>query len=282
MRFQDIHEYDGRTCYATTNESLGMWKELLDGIEVDHAASICSGGEVGFFTIAPRARERVVLIDHAYGSLYFAMAKYKIIEKLGAKKAHELLTSEDGGKIRAELDKAVKGLLPDAAMRDVNGQWPSKASPYYDPYYRRNMLKTAWGNITEDDLAALRRARTKITFAHGDINDLSDLGPFDLVYLSNALSYLGREGAKGGRSGNRSYSYGAPKESEYRVENIVKPGGFVCFTYNSGVPPACTEAWKIITERKPQEVAAKYKDSSMSHSWRYVVAQIPEKGVKAA
>src|SRR4051812_5629858 len=89
--FEDLNGFNGTsTEFPFCNEHLKTWHKALDGIEVDNAASICSGGEVTFFAILPHVKEKLVAIDHSYRSMFYAIAKYHVVEKLGAVKAHKL------------------------------------------------------------------------------------------------------------------------------------------------------------------------------------------------
>jgi hypothetical protein len=304
VKFTDLHEYDGRSCFVTTNESLGTWNDLLDGVKVERAASICSGGEVAFFAIAPRATQEVYLLDHAYGSLYFAIGKYNLIEKLGPTKAYKLLTSNDGEKIAKAFLDANKD-LPTHGNSDAYAHWPtlrsveqaaSKEKPppeppnrysmaWYDWYDRwgprgygrdrkYNKFASCWAHLDPKAISAFsKRVRERVSFVHGDINDLVDLGPFDLIYLSNALDYSGRSTEEQRKATYKRHTYGEDTVSTvYKIEEIVKPGGIVCFSYKIS-KPRVTENWTVLNETP----RAKHNDATDT-SWRYCVAQTPQKG----
>lgn len=270
MKFKDLNDFNALTCYAVVNENISAWRECLDGIEVDNAASICSGGEVAFFGILPSVKERLSLIDHSYASMYFAIGKYNMIEKFGASKTHELFTGFNwykGGRrwspsvdnyvqdpeaessissndLRKAFDKANKRLP--TAKHGVNGYWPPAS------------LRVTWQNIDVQEVAEFRRNRTKIQFLHGDVGDLADIRPYDLVYLSNALDYKGRNG-----SGHDAF----------RLNEVVKPGGFVlyCFqginAYPIG-PRKVPAGWEIIKEITPDR-------RNYGLHWTHRVCQVP-------
>lgn len=270
--FKDLNEYDGKTFYGATNESLKAWDKVLDGVNVKRAAGICSGGEVVFFRILPRVEERLTLVDHCYASLYYAIGKYGTICNNAAKKAHEMLTerqatgsSELLGK---EFEKANKGLPMlenDNIKKRVRGY---AYSPTSTPRISNHMFLR---DVSEKDVSAFKRARNKVEFLHGDIRDLIDLGPFDLLYLSNALDYLGRGGVTGDGFG---------------IEKIVSPGGYVAYTcqrsaypsssYYSNSPtksgrgddmkPGCVAKWDVVAEQ--------YDVGSLS--WNHVLCRTPQ------
>jgi hypothetical protein len=71
MVFEDLDEgKDTRHSeFVVCNESVAVWRKLLDGITVKRAASICSAGEIAFFAILPIVDEELLAIDYSYGSL---------------------------------------------------------------------------------------------------------------------------------------------------------------------------------------------------------------------
>lgn len=234
MKFEDLNTYDGRhTEYPVCNESVAVWRKALQGISVDNAAAICSGGEVSFFGILPFVTKQLQAIDHSYTSMYYAVGKYHIIEKLGAKEAYKVFTNR-------ELLRAVMPLFASANKKlptDIvtkNAEVLAKRYKRYDTRYQRTYgsqhyddfdfirldhwsMVRSYTELSEADFKDFRANRGKITFLHGDLNDLQERGPFDLVYLSNAMQYNGRDNHK-----------------NYEVAKMVKPGGFVCFTQGTG------------------------------------------------
>lgn len=250
--FEDLNRYNGvHTEFPFCNEQLGMWNKALDGIEVDNAASICSGGEVTFFSILPRVKEKLVAIDHSYRSMYYAIAKYHVVEKLGAVKAHALF--KEPRKNKAKLLK-----LAAEANKDLptNGAIRTKDSFGYSPEdecweYDSRILES----ITQKELSAFKRSRAKLHFLHGDLTDLVERGPFDLVYLSNAMQYAGRD-----------------KHKNYPVEAMVKPGGYICYT---GHPSYYDKGVNVL--RKWETLFAEYPAYGYSYGirWQYTVKRAP-------
>lgn len=285
MDFTDHNEYNGaHTIYSVVNESVNVWREGLSQIPpVERAASICSGGEISFFCVLPRIKRSLVLIDHSYQSMYFALGKFHLIDKLGSRKAFSALAKNDVEVLKPLFEEANKG-LPTASPKtpkevlkydadlkkwsDDYRKWQDEyvaknprpvSAPYSyglkggyweweDEFYRqqgqwqkdhpqpkrpanyrhqRHSFDSLWcgvGNlyeeVTQKGIAEFRAKRDKVSFVHCDLTDLKDLGervgPFDLIYLSNALDYAGRNGS-----------------AAYKPQEWVKPGGYICLTYST-------------------------------------------------
>lgn len=241
--FEDLNPYNGsHTPFAVCNENISIWRKVLEGISVESAASICSGGEVSFFAILPVVKKKLVLIDHSYRSMYFALGKYHLIEKMGAKEAYKLLVeSRQGGDLQTIFDEA-NNTLP--TKRDELSY-----SNWFNGWYG---AKGIYEDITEEGITKFRNNRNKVSFLHGDLNDLADKGPFDFVYLSNALDYAGRNGSK------------------YDIEKMVKPGGYVaycCGTYSS---PKITK-YEVVASADAHSIRNTYEIS-----WNYKLCKVPE------
>lgn len=256
MRFEDLNTYNARSvCFAVCNENIATWREILVNVEVDNAASICSGGEVSFFGILPRVKEKLDLIDHSYQSMFYAIGKYHAVETLGAEKAHELFRDRNALYWDAYYrDRPMPELM--RLFKEANENLPTQkdAQAYYDCYG----LPAIFDNdVTKEDVGKFREAREKITFMHGDLNDLIERGPYDLVYLSNALQYKGRNG------------------DAFEIEKYVKPGGYIALTYGSGgKPPAQISAWEVVEKRN----ITTYRDQDTLKyglPWNYLLCKAP-------
>jgi hypothetical protein len=147
VQFEDINTYDGRTAYAVVNESVPTWRRVLDAMpNVDTAASVCSGGEISFFAVAPKVRKSLTLIDHAYQSLYYACGKFHLIERDGSKAAYEALVKNDRKVLKSCFEEANKG-LPMAppeqpkefkAYLEANAAWNDAYREWNDEYSKKN------------------------------------------------------------------------------------------------------------------------------------------------
>lgn len=249
--FEDLHKHDGvGTVFPVCNESVSVWRKALEGVSVEKAAAVCSGGEVSFFSILPVVREQLQLIDHSYCSMYYAIGKHHAIEKLGAEAAHKLLTSGNANKLRPLFGEGNKDLPTTEAK---------SASRYssYDSVFSLHLLRGAWRDISVESLKEFIANKDKLQFLHGDLNDLVDRGPFDLVYLSNAMDYAGRD-----------------RRKDYRVKDMVKPGGLVCYTHGHYTPkPPPVRGFEVVFSDKH------VGGGSGNLSWTYNVAKAPDKEV---
>ena len=266
MVFEDLNTYDGRnTLYSVCNENLGTWRKLLKDISVDTGVSICSGGEVSFFAVLPIIKKKLDLIDHSYGSMYYAIGKHHVIEKLGSKEAWKLFSdtpdrlspSSFYSKTASSKSLTKLGTL----FKEANANLPTHThthrgiSSQYPAYHLEDFVyrfRLMVNDLSQKDLTEFRKNREKLTFLHGDMDDCIDRGPYDFAYLSNALSYLGRNGSK------------------FHVQSYVKPGGFVALTHNSSPPPHVAKFEEIARER----VAPNHRQYGLG--WTYCVYRTPE------
>jgi len=252
--FEDLNEYDGKhTEFPACNENIDLWRKVLKDVRVDNAGVVCSGGEVAFFAILPCVRKRMEAIDHAYGSMYYALGKYHIIEKLGSKQAHKLFNEYHEGPFKELLEEANRGLPTRPATRAYSGTSPSAVT---------KILR----KLTQKDLTEFRANREKVRFVHGDLNDLVERGPFDLVYLSNALEYNGRNGY------------------EFNVKGMVKPGGYLALAASKyrNTEGRYLRGFKLLANEKME---SEYPLTSYSYrppdprryglGWEYRLYQVP-------
>lgn len=243
MVFEDLNEWDGPgNAFVVSNESISMWRKALEGISVEKAAGICSGGEVSFFALLPSVTKKLELIDHAYHALYYAIGKYHTIGKLGASEALKALAS-----------RYREGLQP--LFDEANAKFPT--SKHRVGRKARGVesleLTGLFGSLTQEDLEAFINNREKISFLHGDLNDLVDRGPYDLVYLSNAPDYSGRNG------------------KNFQIEKMVKPGGYVLHTCQNAYDEHLFKGFEVVfRERMNLPWNQVYE-----LSWTYTVAKTP-------
>jgi hypothetical protein len=319
--FEDLHKHDGQGSYAVVNESVGVWRRVLENIpNVDTAASIASGGEVSFFAIAPKVRKALTCIDHSYTSMYFAIGKAHLINKLGTKAAFKALVENDVNLIRDAFKEANKG-LPTAFKSNAKeveqylkdrAEWQKKSEEWFaawvaenprpvygsanywreeDAWYRKQYPAQAewnkknpvpqpppnyyngytrgfddfWASagaiiriyqeIGQKAVAQFRAKRDKVKFLHGDLSDLEARGPFDLVYLSNALQFNTREGKRGGHDPLK----------------WVKPGGYIALTNYAETPDPELKSCKVIAKDRKQRGVRE----DVGLGWVYHLVQAP-------
>lgn len=243
LKFEDKNEYQGTTHYPVANESVRRWREVLKDVKVKVAAGIAGGGEISFFGILPSVSEKLVLVDHSYVSLWALVGKYGTIETLGPEKAVKLLqmapaTVHGGG--YNEAGKRVKGGLYNRYGEMVdNNPFSHKlvgtTQELYSCFLAANKgtptetdrmeecgwwplhdMHTRWGEITVEDCEGLLKSEVDLQVYHGDISDLVEHAPVELLYLSNALQYNGRNG------------------KDFKLGEIVQKGALLAYTGSAG------------------------------------------------
>lgn len=212
--FEDLQEYDGESGYAYPNEDVSIWRKFVKGKRIDRAAAICSGGEVGLFALLPTVRKELVLVDHSYCSLKYALQKCLLYREHGFEKTRKFLVERPAEfakelhkvntnlppkllTVRDKYDYSSKGTYIPGHRDQLTGRWVTgKFVPDELPPGERDRLFTCSGHNTDpkgcyskvnrlDAYRALRKLH-KVKFVHGDFQKLVDRGPFDLFYVSNA------------------------------------------------------------------------------------------------
>ena len=218
MRFENLHDYNGHSNYAVVNENIEVWDEVLSDVSgVEKAASILSGGEVAFYNVLPKVGKQLDCIDHSLASMWYAIGKYHIIEKLGAEKAHQLFCTASQRFDRDHRSPTYGRVKKDGAYWDclklfdaANDKLPTKRLGVY--HRDLSILPTVYQYVPVEKLKEFRANRTKVNILHGDLTDLIERGPYDFLYLSNALEYVGRNGDK------------------FPIKDMVKKGGYIALT----------------------------------------------------
>lgn len=220
--FEDKTDFDGGVGYVCPNENVEHWRSLVKGKHIRRAAGIASGGEVGYFALLPTVREELVLVDHAYASLRYAMQKYLVIKHCGFDEAQRLFTKGTRKEVQEVINK-----IRDAIPAKVRNARDSYDYDYYGRYdgdrlarvagdngnYCRGALPAIWNNVPKRVGQKVVQKLDKVTFVHGDFRSLE--GPFDLFYLSNAWE---------SGNGNRGNIVVA------EIDKLVKRGGHVLIT----------------------------------------------------
>lgn len=257
--FEDMHTHDGGRFYWAPNEEPLVFRELLENIHVKRAAAICSAGEVGLFGILPSVRHELVLVDHCYRSLAIAMIKYLLLRERGWEDARRLLTtSQDTAELQATIETLLDH-LPEVVRQKsfrstTRGHWDfHNVKPFVNSYGTLiSEIHRHWSETSELLVKRAARRINRINFVHGDLTDVTDKGPFDLVYISNAFAHTDRNG--------RYLSAAAQK-----IEQLLKPGGLVVGVHTD-----------VARNRKWETVAQRARTS-----WTHVVYRVPERSVLA-
>lgn len=230
MEFTDAHEYAAPGHYNCPNENTQAWREGIKGMTLYRAAGICSGGEIGFFSILPTVRRKLVLVDHSYLSLHIAITKYLILAAKGPKETYRLFTEADHAEVR-DACLSVEGDIPETVRKCIEqsaslkpGRYSGTPSKYSDwrrlnpirqeEFYNNATGRYEWRTTTKQQgyafseiqnhwkrnisLQLVEQAYKKlhlVKFIHGDLTDLAEDGPYGLIYLSNALEHTSRTGS---------------------------------------------------------------------------------------
>ena len=175
--------------YNVTNEEPGMLNKLLGRRCFKKAAGIMSGGEVLFSVLLPRCQE-VVAVDHSYTSLTAAYLKAILLDQLGAKELQRLLFESTYDQCFPYLKTAATSLPPELTTHvklDSNGGSSRTFS------YDMASLRREWFYFPEAALERARRRLGNVTVIHGDLSDLSSVGQFSLLYVSNVTEHQNRD-----------------------------------------------------------------------------------------
>lgn len=188
-RFEDVHPaFDAGDNYRVTNEEPELFREILRGKSLHRTGGIASAGEVPLFALLPYS-ESVVAVDHTYRSLAVCYIKALLLDALGAEGCRALL-----------LDKSYQEFL--TALQSLHPKMPAvlQSQMLFAPQ-PPTFTEDDWRKIRKEwvitPLSLMRRARRrlgKLTLIHGDLTDLNTRGPFDALYISNAMDKSSRTG----------------------------------------------------------------------------------------
>lgn len=172
--------------YAFPNESMTVLRQLVAGRKLRKAGGICSGGEVPLTVLLPNCTGPVVAVDHSLHSLYVAMTKALMLEKLTNQELYKLLEPNPDTKLNNVWKQFQNDLLAElpenlrSAFRRVADPCISLAS--FQKYWMPPNL-----SVAELDIA--RERLKNLTFVYGDLTALTKFGKFQVVYLSNAMEH---------------------------------------------------------------------------------------------
>jgi SAM-dependent methyltransferase len=251
---------------------MDKWAEFLQGLRPHRAAGICSGGEVGFFNLLLHAQREVVLVDHSYKSLYFAMVKYLALQKYGPDVYERITKATTEAEFRALAEEFEDALPPKVRTAflhrgryDVHGYLIPSRSPEATGVSafasRRRDIQDVWSRLPKERVVKSCARLHKVTFLHGDLTDLATKGTFGLLYLSNALEHIS----------GKTRNYPVVQE----IEKVVRPGGHVILShrYNDSIydKRPGPDHWEQVNE------AAIHSQGVAQLRWCYKLYRIPEK-----
>lgn len=223
LAYEDVNEFDPRWPFSTTNEDVTLWQEILKDVDIHDAAAICSGGEIGLFLLLPRISSRLVLVDHSYESLYYALVKYI------------LLKERDSGEVYSLFTDRLKTSELGSAVGAISHLLPAKVSLKYESIMERHLeISRVWMKIPESNVSQAKEKLDQVKFIHGDMSDLQREEPFGFFYISNALEHEDR---------NRT------KPDIAAIQSVVRPGGFILCSSGS-FAPKLPQAWELVEQRK--------------------------------
>lgn len=215
--YEDRHpERTIGTGYAATNEEPSLIRTLIRPF--NRGLGIAASGDVAFFSLLPKCRESLVLVDHSYSSLRVFCVKALLLTTLGPVRTKELFAALPGDRSANEelmaAIAAVQGVLP------LHLQLQSiKARGGYDLLPGSSYeLRREWGLADIAPLKAAAKNLHKIKLIHGDLQDAADRAPFDFLYLSNALEHVGRGGPL----------------SPHKLATILEKGAPICWVEATG------------------------------------------------
>lgn len=272
IQYEDLNTFRGSCGYICPNEDVLLWREIVKGRHIRRAAGICSGGEVGFLALLPTVRDELVLVDHSYESLAYAMLKYLLLLERGYKDTKRLLSDKEANDELKAILAVLKDRLPADVLKASTKRLREHRSNYtyeYVEYGPEQRLQTAantydgsslvryWKSFPENLVKRAAEKLAKVRFVHGDMTDLIEQGPFDLFYMSNAHEHTTRHGK-------------SPVLTN--VAKLLKPGGLVVSTritegrryYDAG--ERLPKGWTQVSESNA---------SSCGYGWRYALYQVP-------
>lgn len=223
--FIEAHAHNVQCSYYCTNEEPELHAKLLGKRRFTKAAGICSGGEIPLFTLLPRCEE-VYAVDHAMGALAITWLKSALLAQVGyagLRKLAERHTDQPG--FLRVVEPLLKG-MPEA-LRKITQVKPTAGAYSYKPPYTVTFGAGVLQQLRKELHFAVRPTSAvktvsrldKLTLIHGDISDLATWGPYDLLYVSNAMGHSGRKGV--------------PHLVDFAP--LVRAGGFLLFTGTHGV-----------------------------------------------
>lgn len=291
LDFEQVEDYDGRMHYTCPNEDAVTWRQLVGRKKLTRAAGVCSGGEIGLFSILPRVSEELILVDHSKVPLACAILKSLLIQDVGFDGAVELFQNAAqyrvayagggyGGYVspyappsslpkrddnyddtRAPLEKELKKLKK-YVPKTLLSAWDQGVG-YYDSYTHRSSSRPSRGDhYFMGGIGAMLPYWTSVPEKERRlIEDKISLVRFVHGSMTDLhdrgpfdLFYLSNAGEGG--NGNRT------RPDLSKITACVRPGGYIISTrlYSRN----STAGWKLLNTR-------------IGFGWEQCVYQVPRK-----
>ena len=186
--FLDVHPaFNGAETYKCTNEEAMAYRVLLNRKSFKTTGAIASSGDVLLSALLPRS-EKVYAVDHNNSSIAVAMLKAIMLDQMGVRAFKALLIDQSFNQFYKKASTFVSE-MPPALQSGLTRHGASvlNSHDYTD-------LRREWLNYPDGALETSRRRLDAVTFVHGDLQDLAQFGPMDLLYVSNACEHRNRDG----------------------------------------------------------------------------------------
>jgi hypothetical protein len=181
--------------YECTNEDLPTLREFTALAtrrwlvkKTKKIGCISSGGEVPLTVLLPVVKNELIAVDHCLGSLAWAFFKVHLLQKFPTTADFKAwLLTVDEAAFTAEFNTCI------AALPFVpNAVWMTT----YHMAANMQQIRDLWTATPDKLLDKTRERLDLLTFIHGDIRSIQPYGPFDLLYVSNALAHTSIDGSE--------------------------------------------------------------------------------------
>jgi hypothetical protein len=219
--FEDVAPEYTTFGYWITNEEPELVREMLAGVRIKKGAAIASSGDMALFAVLPRISKQLVLVDHSYQSLVACFSKMALLERFGVDGVRDLFINKPVAEVKAAFSSVKDALPPTLKVPPKESKMLGQGERTFyqycsyggvDPYEftgGTEGLRKEWHYGPRAALRSSVKKLDKVKMVHGDLADISKYGPFDFLYLSNAMEHTGRSG----------------RISSTLVESLVRRGG---------------------------------------------------------
>jgi hypothetical protein len=120
-----------------------------------------------------------------------------MLDLLGAKEMKRFLIEESYEKFTKYIRKDIIPLMPDDLRTwATNTQIATSDISRIINSNEWRDIRREWQFVPIGRMERLRQSLGKVKFVHGDMLDIAEVGPFDLLYISNALDHTSRPGPR--------------------------------------------------------------------------------------